>query len=628
MTHNFDSREHTFCSSPLYHGDEQNVIVHDGMPQAYVPQFIPQPAANDVFHQCSQLADTTHRQAQEIQYLHGKVDAAQREKENAISECIESRNALMRITAQYELLKSRAPISSTREFLDYRQGVDTVLNLVTQMQGRRCEARIPIGNAVVKKAIWVEETDGSYYLAAMFVFCDCKKEVILYIPQNIYISSGKLVSLLCMNGITLESRISPSRKAALWKEYLARIAAGNVIRLCNCGWVMRDGEWEYRLELPWWDRRKKQDMKSTEYPEENTASSEPLFHILADGSTSTEIKLLIYTPYMALLTPVLAANGLGREKLINLVVEKNTPIRMRFIQRCLGQSRIISLPIKMKTLRNEIRHCSAPVFLSRVELEVMTSSERKLLQENLEYFFRMESAEALPVIISAKPLSLLEDAACILRIGNFSTGASYSFGVNQIKFQKFLVNAAPLVKKMIKLKNIPSQLEDFGGIFEQFRVTAMIVKTWLDQDFCMNEAKNDEEILRQYFLNMKINADQTGLTDMFINCMQNAVEEGIVCITDRYTPVTQDSIIVTDDEVYFRRSVFGKILSSGMAAFNELSVLQALEKNNILRADKGRKINYKIRRALTNEAGETVYTKVIVLKKDEILKNGEYDFLR
>lgn len=622
-----DSRENIF--SPLYHGDEQSVIVHDGMPQAYVPQFIPQPAANDVFHQCSQLADTTHRQAQEIQYLHGKVNAAQREKENAISECIESRNALMRITAQYELLKSRAPISSTREFLDYRQGIDTVLNLVTQMQGRRCEARIPIGNAVVKKAIWVEETDGSYYLAAMFVFCDCKKEkeVILYIPQNIYISSGKLVSLLCMNGITLESRISPSRKAALWKEYLARIAAGNVIRLCNCGWVMRDGEWEYRLELPWWDRRKKQDMKSTEYPEENTASSEPLFHILADGSTSTEIKLLIYTPYMALLTPVLAANGLGREKLINLVVEKNTPIRMRFIQRCLGQSRIISLPIKMKTLRNEIRHCSAPVFLSRVELEVMTSSERKLLQENLEYFFRMESAEALPVIISAKPLSLLEDAACILRIGNFSTGASYSFGVNQIKFQKFLVNAAALVEKMIKLKNIPSQLEDFGGIFEQFRVTAIIIKTWLDQDFCMNEAKNDEEILREYFLNMKINADQTGLTEMFISCMQTAVEEGIVSITDRYTPVTPDSIIVTDDEVYFRKSVFYKILSSGMAAFNELSVLQALEKNNILRADKGRKINYKIRRALTNEAGETVYAKVIVLKKDEITKKGELDFL-
>lgn len=623
-----DSREHMF--SPLYHGDEQSVIVHDGMPQAYVSQFIPQPAANEVLHQCSQLADTTHRQAQEIEYLHGKVEAEQREKENAISDCMESRNALMRLTAKYELLKSRAPISSTREFLDYRQGIDTVLNLVTQMQGRRCEARIPIGNAVVKKAIWVEETDGSYYLAAMFVFCDCKKEkeVILYIPQNIYISSGKLVSLLYMNGITLESRISPSRKAALWKEYLARIAAGNVIRLCNCGWVMRDGEWEYRLELPWWDRRKKQDMKSTEYPEENTASSEPLFHILADGSTSTEIKLLIYTPYMALLTPVLAANGLGREKLINLVVEKNTPIRMRFIQRCLGQSRIISLPIKMKTLRNEIRHCSAPVFLSRVELEVMTSSERKLLQENLEYFFRMESAEALPVIISAKPLSLLEDAACILRIGNFSTGASYSFGVNQIKFQKFLVNAAPLVEKMIKLKNIPSQLEDFGGIYEQFRVTAIIIKTWLDQDYCMNEAKNDEEILQEYFLNMKINADQTGLTDMFINCMQIAVEKGVVTITDRYTPVTPDSIVVTDDEIYFRKRVFYKILSSGMAAFNELSVLQALEKNNILRADKGRKINYKIRRALTNTAGETVYSKVIVLKKDEILKNGEFDFLR
>lgn len=622
-----DSREYMF--SPLYHGDEQSVIVHDGMPQAYVSQFIPQPAANEVLHQCSQLADTTHRQAQEIEYLHGKVEAEQREKENAISDCMESRNALMRLTAKYELLKSKAPISSTREFLDHRQGVDTVLNLVTQMQGRRCEARIPIGNAVVEKAIWVEETDGSYYLAAMFVFCDCKKEVILYIPEKIYFNSGQLLSHLCRNGITLESRISPSRKAALWKEYLARVTAGNITRLCNYGWVMRNGEWEYRLEqtLPWWDRRKKQDTKSTEHPEEHTASSEPLFRILADGSTSTEIKLLIYTPYMALLTPVLAANGLGREKLLNVVVEKNTPIRMRFIQRCLGQSRIISLPIKMKTLRDEIRHCSAPVFLSRVELEVMTSSERKLLQENLEYFFRMESAEALPVIISAKPLSLLEDAACILRIGNFSTGAFYSFAANQIPFQKFLVNAAPLVEKMIKLKNIPSQLEDFGGIFEQFRVTAMIIKTWLDQDFCMNEAKNDEEILREYFLNMKINADQTGLTEMFVSCMQRAVEDGVVTITDRYTPVTPDSIIVTDDEVYFRRSVFGKILSSGMAAFNELSVLQALEKNNILRADKGRKINYKIRRALTNEAGETVYAKVIVLKKDEITKKGELDFL-
>lgn len=99
-------------------------------------------------------------------------------------------------------------------------------------------------------------------------------------------------------------------------------------------------------------------------------------------------------------------------------------------------------------------------------------------------------------------------------------------------------------------------------------------------------------------------------------------------ITDRYTPVTPDSIVVTDDEIYFRKRVFYKILSSGMAAFNELSVLQALEKNNILRADKGRKINYKIRRALTNTAGETVYSKVIVLKKDEILKNGEFDFLR
>ena len=491
MNPNFDSRENTF--SPLYHGDEQNVIVHDGIPQAYVPQFIPQPAENDVLHQCSQLADTTHRQAQEIQYLHGKVEAEQQEKEKAISECMESRDALMRITAQYELLKSKAPISSTREFLDYRQGVDTVLNLVTQMQGRRCEARIPIGNAVVEKAIWVEETDSSYYMAAKFIFCDCKKEAILYIPEKIYFNSGQLISLLCMNGITLESRISPSRKAALWKDYLARVAAGNVTRICNYGWVVRNGEWEYRLEqaLPWWDRRKKKDMKSLERPkEENTASSEPLFRILADGSTSTEVKLLAYTPYLALLQPVFAANGLGREKLLNVVVEKNTPIRMRFIQRCLGQSRIISLPIKMKTLRDEIRHCSAPVFLSRVEVEVMTSSERKLLQENLEYFFRMESAEALPVIISAKPLSLLEDAACILRIGNFSTGAFYSFAENQISFQKFLVKAASLVGKMIKLKNIPGELEDFGGIFEQFRVTAMIVKTWLDQDFCMNEVTN------------------------------------------------------------------------------------------------------------------------------------------
>lgn len=587
------------------------------------------PAASipgDIIYQCNKWAETANRQSMEIEHLHGLIAEAKKDKANIEGICMTTQDELMKVTAQFELLKTKAPASHSREFLECRKGIDLALNLVTLKEGKLKEARIPISNVYVERAVWVEEANGEKYLAAVFKFLNTQKEVSLYIPEKILENTGKFLRLLSQYGINLECNLCPSRKAVLWKEYLSRCADGVLKKSVCVGWEKHQTEWHYRLRqnLPWWDRR--HETQSTDNKVHEEEMPDVLYKILTDARTSAAVKLLVYVPYLSLIEPVLEGKNLSREKLLNVVVEKMTPIKTAFIQNCLGQKKTWILPMKMKKLREVIASCEEPVFLTKVDADLLSSAEQNLLLKNLALFYRMDAASPFPVIISEKPIAVLEADACVVKIDAITIGASYSFRKTEADFRRFLVEIGSIIEGMVKISDIPEELEEFGSCFERIRVTSKIVKLWLDRTFCTDEAM-DGKWIYQFFYHTKLNSDRSGLTEWFLHCFQTAVEKKCIDILDPYTPVTEYAVIVTEDEVYFRKDVMLRILSNGMTGFNELTVLQALLEEGALKTDKSRKRNLKLRRVCTNKNGEVEYVKVIVLKKDEILKNGDFDFL-
>ena len=516
-------------------------------------------------------------------------------------------------------LKGFNGLRCNRMFLDYNPQYGPGLVLVTVDSDNRASC-LQISGAWVKEAVWVQDTNGQKYLAIRFQKPGGEKDI--FIPNETFENDKKLLNVLTGAGISMPISLPLSSQAFIWREYSTRMCNIKAMQEKPLGWSC-NGHWDYTLQicLPWWDRRNVSNIQDT--PVESQMKVFNSISFLWNGKTGIDDKLLALMPSAAELLPLLVMNGCQKHLHVNLVVENAAPCDFLNIFRATGQDKIFELPMNEKELQRNLMKTNEKVLLLQISATSLPMAEKKFLDSNVRMILEMCYGKKLPVFVSNTPLFLnAEEPILVKYTGMFEFD---EFKMITTNLQCYLKKKSREIADWINVEKIPGILGEWGAAYELFWLAAKVLRECCREYSNMKLCYNYHELL-SFFINQKRNADVDGLVMRFLECLQKVIEDQKVVVISPYDAVTDNVVIVTDEEVYFTRETLQNIISEGIAAYNITTVLRVLYSEGYLVADVGRKINFTTRRRCTDQSGKARYDKFVVLRKDKIFHAGEYDY--
>lgn len=544
--------------------------------------------------------------------LFAQVDILQKER-LALGEQLQSASAII------EMIKLKLPAPETCTYLTHRAGREEGMVLVKQKLGHPLERIVEVSQAFFERATFVLADSGDFYIAIEVAFKNSDRKEFIYLHRTEVENPKKLFQTLGVYGIYINLSRKTSEKAELVLAYIYRIANGLCKMDRELGWS--GPPWEYFIaeKMPWWSIKRS-------LTEERTAISarEIAFLKKTYGMCNPESREMVLLPYLAMLEPVLEEHGCGRNFLINMVVEELTPEVLRKLQKILGATRTFKIPVRLKSLNELLKNSTERCLIFRMNRSQISTEDQKLLAKNLAVLRELSAREPLPVLISQMPL--FSDAAEMLHIEKTQFPFFCDFAMLRREFESYLFDNASIVAKKIKSAQIPEGLGAFSSEFARFHVAEEIFLDFFQHLTGENVRGNGREWLEDFFRRKFEESDRSGMAEEFAFCLQKAVECQAVAVIDPYTEMRDNSVIVTDQEIYFDKAVLTLIAKTYFYGYSEYSLLQALKEAGVLKADIGNKINYKIKRPCTLD-GELRWKRMIVLKKEELIPEGAYDFL-
>lgn len=527
----------------------------------------------------------------------------------------------------YERAKTKIPNAARHQFLMHRTGEDPGLMLVTREAGKVEEAIIQVGMSIVTRAAWVETEAKNSYLA--IEFHNCLKQILtVYIPNEVYENNCRLINELLKFGISLKCTLSGPQTAALWRDYFSVVAGGQIFKEIPLGWHEGELGWQYTTgrDLPWWDRRKRfQKIKEID-PQRILQAMERL-KISLSPQKSSEEKILRLLPFAAELKPALKAYGYVREICFNLVMENGNLAETFKVSKIMGQTEVIRLPLGVKELKKKIGHHKGNVFLACVDAMEISMQEKNLLVLNIQNLLDDLPQNALLMVCSTEPLWIPEIQICIVEIPEEISLGNCSFCEVEEIYRNYLEKAAILIVNQIHPGWVPSVLGAYGSQYELFRVATIAVQKFMESFFAEELPQLDTGWLQIFFQKQVADEDRDGLGMQMIFYLQKAVESGAITIISPYDLLVENAVIVTEEEIYFRKTTLHHILAGELSAYNERTILRGLYEEGYLAADVGVKTNFTKRRRCTDANGEAQFLKFIVLRKEVVVRCGDYDFL-
>lgn len=530
--------------------------------------------------------------------------------------------------ARCELMKTKIPNAGRVQFLAYREGKDPGLMLVTKEAGKVGEALICVCNSFADDAAWVESEKGESYLAVKFCHLDrINSESTIFIPEAVYDKNGRLLSELSRFGIALNCSLNTATKATLWREYLSTIAKRRIFREVPLGWFEEATGWKFitNRELPWWDWRKRDSILEIS-SEKVYAAMEKVQEIFVANLSNTE-RVLSLLPFAAKILQLLVRQGYVNGVLLNLVMKNFHPSELHKIKNLFNQTELIRLPMKASKLKEIIYEGKSDVFCVMIDALEVSMAEKNLLRQNFYILQELLMQGKLSLVCSMAPVWIDDFPICIINVQTGVRQKEIRFEFLKAFFEKYLVKNANYISKLLYLDRIPSELGSQGWLYELFRVTRIVVRGFLEESLnCKLPCVDAKEFLD--FFQKQANAeDRDGLGIQVIYYLQRAVETGTVAVISPYETWRADTVIVSEEEVYFRKETLKLILRGQLSAYNERTILRALYEQGYLVADAGIKTNYTTRRRCTDKQGEAQFMKFVVLKKERIVSCGDYDFL-
>lgn len=578
---------------------------------AYPAMTIPQETIDFIKRQDAKIValEITNKQ------LIDGIEQAQKDKLYAIS--------------AYERAKTKIPNAARHQFLMHRTGEDPGLMLVTREAGKVEEAIIQVGMSIVTRAAWVETEDKNGYLAIEFRNLDRLKQIsTVYIPNEVYENNCRLINELLKLGISLKCTLSGPHAAALWRDYFSVVAGGQIFKEMPLGWHEGELGWQYTTgrDLPWWDSRNR-FQKIKEVDSQRIWQAMERLKISLDTQKGSEEKILRLLPFAAELKPVLKAYGYVKEICFNLVMENGNLAETFKVSKIMGQTEVIRLPLGKKELKMKIGQHKGNVFLACVDAMEISMQEKNLLLLDIQSLLDGLPQNVLLMVCSTEPLWIPEIQICVVEIPEEISLGNCSFCEVEEIYKNYIEKAAIFIVNQIHPGWIPSVLGAYGSQYELFRVATIAVQKFLENFFGEANLQLDTGWLQEFFQKQAADEDRDGLGMQMIFYLQKAAESGEIKIISPFDLLVENAVIVTEEEIYFRKATLHHILAGELSAYNERTILRGLYEEGYLAADVGVKTNFTKRRRCTDANGEAQFLKFIVLRKEAVVRCGDYNFL-
>lgn len=584
-------------------------------PQTY-PQspYTPVPQMNLVSSAYDNLTTIVLNQNRKISQLEGEKAELANKASNAEK---------MAISADFRLqmMKTKIPNGGRCQFLRYTEGRDTGLMLVTREVGKIGEAVVRVGNFFVKEAIWVETKKGDTYLSARFTNCtDQNRYVVLHIPENIYENNRKLLSLLGKHGITLAADMKESKKASLFREYLAAVANGKIVLEKELGWTKTEAKTSFvtRTTLPWWDSRHRWKICHSQI------SYESLKVFLCEQLSPAD-KIFHLLLFSAKLLPLVKENGFVQEILINLVIDRGAPGTFGNVLKLLSVKDNLVLPMNNTDLKSKLAERVGEFIVFKVESGSLPMANYNKLIENLHIL--QKQLGVMPLICSEEPLWLRDFTFCTLTVEH-QNFLELDLESALMEFEKFLCEHTELVTELFCARTVTEKLGEFTGLYVLLRGTWRVLCCFLKIGQTKQARDRANSELFQFLSDRREESDCSCIGEQVALLMEKAVAENVLDVISPYDKIKENVIIVAEDEVYLRKETLQYVLEKTFATHNLRLIFRALLEEGFLVADVGAKTNYTTRRRCTNADGEPEFPKFVVFKKQALVNLGDYDFLK
>lgn len=543
--------------------------------------------------------------------LFAQVDLLQKE-------CLALGEKLQYANAFIETMKLKLPAPETCIYLTHRAGREEGMILVKRKQDHQFERIVEVSQAFFERATFVLANSGDFYIALEVAFKNSAQKEFLYLHKAEVENPKKLFQTLGVHGIYINLSRKTSEKAELMLDYIYRLANGTCQMDSELGWS--GPPWEYLIaeKMPWWSIKRRPTEERSVIPAKEIAFLKKTYEMC-----NCESREMVLLPYLAMLEPVLEEHGCGRNFLINMVAEELTPEALHRLQKILGATKTFKIPVRLKSLNELLKNSTEGCLIFQMSRMQISTEDQKLLEMNLAVLRELSVWEPLPVLISQMPL--FSDAAEILHLEKMQFPFFCDFAMLRREFGSYLHDNAPIVAKKIKSAQIPEGFGAFSSEFARFHVAEEIFLDFFQHLTGENVRSNGKEWLEDFFRRKFEESDRSGMAEEFAFCLQKAVECQAVAVIDPYTEMRDNSVIVTDKEIYFDKAVLTLIAKTHFYGYSEYSLLQALKEAGVLKADIGNKINYKIKRPCTLD-GELRWKRMVVLKKTELIPEGSYDY--
>lgn len=525
--------------------------------------------------------------------------------------------------AAVEMLKTKPPFAGRSVYLAEDSEGRGTLELVKKEPNRCQEARLPVSDATLKDACFVEGRDGENYIFLRFV--KANTDILFHIPEVQYQNNRQLMHILAQQNIILNVETTVGKKMNLMREYAARVSNGRIVRESDISWSRKENRWCYTSKdlLPIWDRRKTFPVLMKNPYKQMETAMENLKKIFLGDSEEPQ-KILRMLPFAAEFIPLFEAYGCSGSTMINVVFHEWHPLDIHRLTEIMGVSHIHTLPMGTKELKAVVE-TDEKVILVRIDSVEVSMQERNLLLQNLRSLKTSYCKQKIVLICSEAPVLLWSEEICEL---SFEMGIAKSFcKYLTIKdaFQTYLTRNANQIAQMIRVNKIPREMGEFGTLYEILRVTSDVIQQFCEEYYEEEIPRDNRDWIKDYFQAQARNKDLEGLAMQFLDCLKEAVNNGLLTVITPYDPWSEQAVIVTDEEVYFRKETLDIMLTKNLRAYNERCILRNLYDEGYLIAENGKKMSFKTRRRLTNKDFAPMYEKCIVLRRNNIVRCGDVD---
>ena len=553
--------------------------------------------------------------------------AVHEEKEKRLESALgEAKKQAMYAAATVEMMKTKTPYLDKRQYLQEDTDSGTFLELVSINPNTRKEARIIVCNTIVIDAFWVEGEEGTAYLSLLCRQADTGKEMVIHLPEKDYEKDRRLINAMTKFSVRLRIDVPLCKKATLFRDYFASKCNGEIVQETKIPWTKRGSCWTYTraADLPWWDRRKTSSVLeewSDKYQHTAMAALKRAF----SEDRGDEEKILQMLPYAAALRPLVAEYGCTGPALINIVFPSWHPDVIHKICEITGEKEVHSLPTGNKKMLEYLRK-SESICICRIDSSEMTMQERNLLIQNIGILKKVSEQEKVVVICSDAPVLLCGNNICVIEFDENMMLKYGKYRAVKSLYEKFLTAHSDHLARLIRVNKVPRQLGDFGSLYELVRLAELTVREMCGNYFCEDFSVNDNAWLVSFFERQARDTDRDGLGMQFLDCLKSSVELGMVNVITPFETLSERSVVTTDDEIYFRKDTMRAMLSGSLRGYNVRSILRDLHKHGILIANEGVKVEFQLRRRCTDSEGNAIYPKCLVLRRRNVIREGEPDF--